>query len=149
MSQSKNSVNWPLVEKWIQRDGIKIHWRVFGIPNIMAVDKSAFSDAEPMPRWVQPEKLILSTAITGAFYTKKENPNQAISPAEIIRSAEECIAAGAQIIHVHARDERDTMFSTPAFSRRPCRICAKIIPTWLSMPALSPSTLRKNGKWTR
>lgn len=106
MSRSKNSVNWPLVEKWVQREGIKTHWRVFGIPNIMAVDKSAFSDAEPMPRWAEPEKLILSTAINGAFFTKKENPNQAISPAEIIRSAEECIAAGAQIIHVHARDQR-------------------------------------------
>jgi 3-keto-5-aminohexanoate cleavage enzyme len=79
----------------------KTNWKVFGVPSIMGTEKSAFSDAAPRPRWAEPAKLILSTAINGAFFTKKENPNQPISPAEIIKSAEECIAAGAQVIHVH------------------------------------------------
>jgi 3-keto-5-aminohexanoate cleavage enzyme len=59
-----------------------------------------------MPRWDMPPKAIISTAINGAFFTKAENPNQPIVPAEIIASAEECIAAGAQVIHIHARDAR-------------------------------------------
>lgn len=106
MGSDGNTVDWDRVAKWVERDGLSTHWRVFGAPSIMATDKSAFSDAVPMPRWREPEKLILSTAINGAFFTRRENPNQAITPAEIIRSAEECIEAGAQIIHVHARDER-------------------------------------------
>lgn len=106
MGKDGNTVNWDRVNKWVERDGVKTHWRVFGAPSIMSVDRTAFSEAEPMPRWATPQKLILSTAINGAFFTKNENPNQAISSEEIIRSAEECIAAGAQIIHVHARDER-------------------------------------------
>ena len=59
-----------------------------------------------MPRWTVDPKIAVSAAINGAFFTKHDNPNQAITPDEIIRSAEECIAGGAQIIHVHARDER-------------------------------------------
>ena len=106
MNDKPNTVDWARVNKWVARDGVQVDWKVFGMPSIMAVDRSAFSQAAPMPRWKEPEKLILSTAINGAFFTKNENPNQPISPEEIIRSAEECIAAGAQIIHVHARDDR-------------------------------------------
>lgn len=107
MARKPNTVNWDRVSKWVERDGgAQAQWKVFGRPAIMSVDRTAFSDAEPMPRWAEPPKLILSTAINGAFFTRNENPNQAITPEEIIRSAEECIAAGAQIIHVHARDER-------------------------------------------
>lgn len=106
MARKGNTVNWDRVNKWVAREGAQADWKVFGMPAIMAVDRTAFSDAEPMPKWAEPQKLILSTAINGAFFTKAENPNQAITPEEIIRSAEECIAASAQIIHVHARDER-------------------------------------------
>lgn len=101
-----NTVDWDRVRKWIDRDGIKINWKVFGAPTIMATDRSAFSGAVSMPRWDAPPRLILSAAINGAFFTRRENPHQAITPDEIIRSAEECIAAGAQIVHVHVRDER-------------------------------------------
>jgi 3-keto-5-aminohexanoate cleavage enzyme len=106
MSRNPNTVNWERVNKWVERDGVQAAWKVYGAPSIMSTDRTAFSDAVPMPRWETPPKLILSTAINGAFYSKNENPNQAITPDEIIRSAEECIAAGAQIIHIHARDER-------------------------------------------
>jgi 3-keto-5-aminohexanoate cleavage enzyme len=106
MTSKPDSVNWERVNKWVAREGAQAYWKVFGAPAIMSVDKTAFSDAAPMPKWEEPQKLILSTAINGAFFTKAENPNQAITPEEIIRSAEECIAAGAQVIHIHARDER-------------------------------------------
>jgi len=107
MTRKPNTVNWDRVTKWVERDGgAQAHWKVFGAPAIMSIDRTAFSDAVPMPRWAEPPKLILSTAINGAFFTRNENPNQAITPEQIIKSAEECIAAGAQIIHVHARDER-------------------------------------------
>ena len=62
--------------------------------------------AQQMPRWDAPPKAMISAAINGAFFTKLENPNQPQTSEEIIKSAEECIGAGAQIVHVHARDER-------------------------------------------
>ncbi|AZO07836.1 MULTISPECIES: 3-keto-5-aminohexanoate cleavage protein [unclassified Mesorhizobium] len=106
MARKPNTVNWERVNQWVAREGVQANWQVYGAPAIMAVNKTAFSDAEPMPRWAEPEKLILSVAINGAFFRKDENPNQPISSEEIIRSAQECIDAGAQIIHIHARDER-------------------------------------------
>jgi len=102
----KNTVKWPVVEKWVERENISTYWRPYGYPAIMSVGSSAFSDAEQMPRWQVPQKAIVSTAINGAFFTKRENPNQAQSANEIIASAEACIERGAQIIHVHARDQR-------------------------------------------
>jgi len=101
-----NSVNWPIVEKWVDRETIATYWRPYGYPSIMSVGSSVFSAAEQMPRWQIPQKAIVSTAINGAFFTKRENPNQAHAAQDIIASAKACIARGAQIIHVHARDQR-------------------------------------------
>ena len=106
MSQPRNTVNWNRVQKWTERERINTYWRPYGFPAVMSAGASAFSDAEQMPRWDVPPKAIISAAINGAFFTKRENPHQAIRPEEIIASAEECIAAGAQLVHVHARDER-------------------------------------------
>lgn len=125
MSRKPNSVNWERVNKWVEREGAQASWKVFGAPAIMSIDRTAFSDAEPMPRWETPPKLILSTAINGASYTKNENPNQAITSEQIIRSAEECIAAGAQIIHIHARDERGYNVLDTGSSAKRSLICAR------------------------
>lgn len=46
-------------------------------------------------------EIILSLAPTGAFGKKHNNP---ISPSELIQAAVDCYAAGAAIIHLHARD---------------------------------------------
>ncbi|NTE84564.1 3-keto-5-aminohexanoate cleavage protein [Agrobacterium tumefaciens] len=106
MQDSANTVNWSRVGKYAERENISTYWRTYGMPAVMSTGASNVSGADQMPRWKEPPKAIISAAINGAFFTKAENPNQAITPEEIIRSAEGCIAEGAQIVHVHARDDR-------------------------------------------
>ncbi|MGX1309098.1 3-keto-5-aminohexanoate cleavage enzyme [Amorphus suaedae] len=101
-----SGINMDRVAKWTEREKLNTYWRPYGFPQVMSADRSAFTSAHQMPRWDVPEKAIISTAINGAFFTKAENPAQPITAGEIIASAEECIAEGAQIIHVHARDQR-------------------------------------------
>lgn len=50
-------------------------------------------------------KLIVTVAVTGAWPTKKNNPNVPITPKEIADSVYDCWNAGASIAHLHVRDE--------------------------------------------
>ncbi len=104
MSGNTNTIHWDRVRKFAERERINTYWRPYGLPAIIDPNTSHISGADPMPRWETPPKAIISAAINGAFFTKAENPHQAHSPEEIIASAEECIAEGAQVVHVHARD---------------------------------------------
>jgi 3-keto-5-aminohexanoate cleavage enzyme len=106
MSAIKNLIHWDHVNKWLGRTGIEMKWQPYGMPDVMDPYHTRFSDIEPMPRWNVPEKVFISAAITGAFHSKKSNPNQPITISEIKKSAEECILAGAPIIHIHVRDEK-------------------------------------------
>ena len=49
------------------------------------------------------DKLIITAALTGAEVTREQQPALPLTPDEIARAAEECAAAGAAIVHVHAR----------------------------------------------
>ena len=49
------------------------------------------------------DKLIITAALTGAEVTREQQPALPVTPDEIARAAEECAAAGASIVHVHAR----------------------------------------------
>jgi len=49
--------------------------------------------------------LIITAAITGAETTREMNPNLPVTPEEQAAAAVECVAAGASIIHLHARDD--------------------------------------------
>lgn len=51
------------------------------------------------------EKVIITVATTGAFPTKKHNPNIPLTPQEIADDVYECWKAGAAIAHLHMRDE--------------------------------------------
>lgn len=53
-------------------------------------------------------KLIINAAITGMVPTKKHTPHVPITVDEIIEDATKCVAAGASIIHVHARDRDES-----------------------------------------
>jgi len=101
----KDKVNWPNVKKWVDREGLVTKWKAYGMPEAMDPTASRFVDVVPLPRWEVPKKVMISTAITGAFFSKRLNPNQPITPDEIRASAEECIKAGAQNIHIHVRDD--------------------------------------------
>ena len=50
------------------------------------------------------EPLIVNLAVTGVVPTKADNPAVPITPEEIAEDCRACAAAGASIVHLHARD---------------------------------------------
>jgi 3-keto-5-aminohexanoate cleavage enzyme len=58
------------------------------------------------------QKLIITVAPTGSVPKKKNTPHVPITPEEIVETAIRCEAAGASIIHVHARNLADESAST-------------------------------------
>jgi 3-keto-5-aminohexanoate cleavage enzyme len=58
-------------------------------------------------------KLIITAALTGGYHTRKEHPDLPVQPEEIARAAEDCVKAGAAIIHLHARDRQGVMSDDP------------------------------------
>ncbi|HVO12838.1 MAG TPA: 3-keto-5-aminohexanoate cleavage protein [Vicinamibacteria bacterium] len=50
------------------------------------------------------EPLIVNLAATGMVPTKADNPAVPLAPAEIAEDCRRCAAAGATVVHVHARD---------------------------------------------
>lgn len=55
----------------------------------------------------QQEKVIITCAITGSIHTPSMSPYLPITAAEIADAAVAAVEAGAAIVHLHARDERD------------------------------------------
>ena len=101
----RDKVNWDQVRKWVSRAGLKTQWKPYGMPEVLDPYTSRFVDVDPLPKWQIPPKVMISSTITGAFFSKRANPNQPITTDEIRASAEECIKAGAPNIHIHVRDE--------------------------------------------
>jgi 3-keto-5-aminohexanoate cleavage enzyme len=56
-------------------------------------------------RFGRPRPAIITAAIVGAETTREQNPHLPITAEELGREAERCVAAGAAIIHLHARDD--------------------------------------------
>jgi 3-keto-5-aminohexanoate cleavage enzyme len=81
---------------------------MFGFPEACDPTYSAFltKDVDIQPPWDIPDKVIISTAVVGGFFSKRNNPNLPITADEIYQSARECCIAGAPVIHVHVRDEK-------------------------------------------
>lgn len=50
-------------------------------------------------------KTIITVATTGAWPTKKDNPNIPLTPVEIAEDVYECYKAGAAVAHIHMRDD--------------------------------------------
>ena len=50
-------------------------------------------------------KIIITVAPTGAWPSKKDNPNIPLTPEEIANDVYECYKAGASIAHLHMRDD--------------------------------------------
>lgn len=50
------------------------------------------------------DKVIITCALTGAIHTPSMSPHLPVTPDEIVREAEAASAAGAAILHLHARD---------------------------------------------
>jgi 3-keto-5-aminohexanoate cleavage enzyme len=74
-------------------------------------------------------KTIITVAPTGAWPTKKDNPNVPLTPKEIAEDVFECYKAGAAIAHLHMRDDdgngtmsREKFEETVALIRDKCDI---------------------------
>ncbi len=52
-------------------------------------------------------KVIITCAVTGSIHTPSMSPHLPVTPAEIARAAVDAAAAGAAIVHLHARDPID------------------------------------------
>ncbi|PIC82997.1 3-keto-5-aminohexanoate cleavage protein [Sporosarcina sp. P1] len=100
-----DKINWKYVEHRGKKDGYYAVWKPYGIPEIIDPFKSVFADVEVMPKWPVPEKVAISAAMTGAFFGQNDNPDQLVDNDSILQSADECLAAGATTVHLHARDE--------------------------------------------
>lgn len=100
------NIDWDRVSKGVEREKHKMIWKPYGLPLVMDLERSSFHDAPTSDPWVEiPEETVISVAITGAFFTKNENPNQPISTTEILESAREVARAGASAVHLHVRDD--------------------------------------------
>lgn len=51
-----------------------------------------------------PEKVIITCAVTGSIHTPSMSPHLPVTAPQIVASAVEAAAAGATILHLHARD---------------------------------------------
>jgi 3-keto-5-aminohexanoate cleavage enzyme len=68
--------------------------------------------------YLRGEKLIITAALTGGVHGKEANPNLPETPAEIGRAAAECEAAGAAVVHLHARrPSGERSFDTERFQQ--------------------------------
>jgi 3-keto-5-aminohexanoate cleavage enzyme len=101
-----DTVHWDRVAAGLQRDHHRMIWRPYGLPEITDPEHSVFHEGEIQPSWDVPQKIVVQSAITGAFFTRQANPNQPQTPAEILEAARQCVHAGASAIHIHVRDDR-------------------------------------------
>jgi 3-keto-5-aminohexanoate cleavage enzyme len=101
-----NTVRWDRVERELERENHRMIWRPYGLPGITNPVQSAFIDAVQQPPWPMPERLIVSAAITGAFFGTDDNPSQPVTPDDIRSQARTSALAGASTVHIHVRDDR-------------------------------------------
>ncbi|MDR3294872.1 MAG: 3-keto-5-aminohexanoate cleavage protein [Clostridiales Family XIII bacterium] len=115
MSNQNNKVNWDYVKQMGEQYGFKSVALPMGGTEIADPTHSAFlsKDVDIQPKWNTPEKVIISSAVTGGFHSKNNNPNHPVTMDEITQSARECCQAGSPIVHVHARNEQGRSTLSP------------------------------------
>jgi 3-keto-5-aminohexanoate cleavage enzyme len=99
-------INWDRVNEGVRRDRERIVWRPYGAPTIGDLEHTAFHDAPISEPWDLPDRLIVSVAITGAFFRAPQNPKQPLTVEAILESARSVLNAGASTVHIHVRDDR-------------------------------------------
>jgi 3-keto-5-aminohexanoate cleavage enzyme len=101
-----STIDWERVNAGLEREQHRMIWRPYGLPTVSSPEFSSFFEGSVAPPWPMPEKLIVSAAITGAFFTPKENPAQPVTTQQILEEARACATAGASTVHIHVRDDR-------------------------------------------
>src|SRR3954452_3074775 len=71
------------------------------------------SESSPQATALAPDALIISAATTGSWPRKAQNPNLPTTPEEIAAAATACGEAGAAIVHIHVRDDNETVTCDP------------------------------------
>lgn len=102
------SVNWDYIDELKKKADFNAICVAYGLPEITDITTTEFGPTRGVtvqPKWDIEEKMVISTAVTGAFYSKRQNPNQPITPDEIRQAADEAAAAGSPCVHVHSRDK--------------------------------------------
>lgn len=106
-----DKVKWDVIDKLCERYGTEVATAIYGIvetpPVVCDLDHTvvATDDVIVQPKWDIPEKIVVSTAVTGAFFMKEQNPNQPMTVEEIYQAGKEVCDAGGQIVHIHVRDK--------------------------------------------
>src|SRR6185312_10938202 len=100
-----DTVNWERVAQGMEREKGRMIWRPYGLPEITDPEHSAFHEGAIQTPWNVDEKIVIQSAITGAFFSRNANPNQPLTTAEILDEARACARAGASAIHLHVRDD--------------------------------------------
>ncbi|MBS7527273.1 3-keto-5-aminohexanoate cleavage protein [Fusibacter paucivorans] len=102
-----NKIRWDVIEQLSKEHGMLSKTFFYGLPEVTDPVHTAVAtdDVIVQPKWDISDKVVISTAVVGSFYSKNGNPNQPITPDEIYNSAREAILAGAPIIHIHVRNE--------------------------------------------
>jgi 3-keto-5-aminohexanoate cleavage enzyme len=108
-------IDWNRVDTAVERDGHRMVWRPYGLPEVADLEHSAFFDGAISSPWELPEKVYVSVAITGALISTRGNPAQPVRQTEIIEQARACAGAGASAIHLHVRD--DAGYNTLSYDR--------------------------------
>jgi 3-keto-5-aminohexanoate cleavage enzyme len=101
-----DTIDWDRVSRGLEREGHRMLWRPYGLPMVASPERSAFFEGDISPPWDIPDKMIVSVAITGAFFTHDDNPSQPLTTDEIGRQADEAASNGASTVHIHVRDDR-------------------------------------------
>jgi 3-keto-5-aminohexanoate cleavage enzyme len=100
------NVNWERVREGVERERKRMIWRPYGMPAVGDPARSAFTDEAITSTWDVPGSVAVTVAITGAFFTREQNPSQPLTTREIYEEARKCVLAGASNIHIHVRDDR-------------------------------------------
>jgi 3-keto-5-aminohexanoate cleavage enzyme len=138
------NIDWERVQAGLEREKHKMIWRPYGLPEIMNLETSAFHDGQISEPWDVPQKMIVSVAITGAFFQHEQNPNQPITPDEIRESAREVALAGASALHIHVRDDRGYNVLSP---RRFHEVIAPLHKEFPTMPIDGCLVPALAGEW--
>lgn len=110
-----DKINWEAVEMLTEQFGSTAKTFFYGAPagwddpktcdlkHTIVADRSV----DIQPRWNVPDKIVVSTALTGSFFRKSDNPNQPVTVDEIYTAGKEVCEAGGQVIHIHVRDDNE------------------------------------------
>jgi 3-keto-5-aminohexanoate cleavage enzyme len=62
------------------------------------------ADIGYQPRWRVPEEAVIVAAVTGSFFSTRQNQNQPVRPEQIAREGIASVERGACSVHIHVRD---------------------------------------------